>query len=113
MRHFTVLTTCAVVAGALTLLAWLSAPAVSAQEQVTPIASERPAQIMAQSASGSFSGRQEQPLTETASGAVEDTLTACLSRIPRDASAGQRLIAEESCKRDKAERTPMDAVPGS
>jgi hypothetical protein len=35
---------------------------------------------------------------------VEDTLNACLSRIPSDASAGQRMLAEESCKRDQANR---------
>lgn len=32
-----------------------------------------------------------------ASGAVEDTLKACLGRIPVDASIGQRLLAEQSC----------------
>jgi hypothetical protein len=39
-----------------------------------------------------------------AAGAVEDTLSACMSRIPSDASEGQRLVAEESCKRDQANR---------
>jgi hypothetical protein len=32
-----------------------------------------------------------------ASDAVEDTLKACLGRIPSDASAGQRMLAEQSC----------------
>ena len=39
-----------------------------------------------------------------AAGAAEDTLSACLSRIPGGASAGQRMVAEESCKRDQANR---------
>lgn len=39
-----------------------------------------------------------------ASGAVEDTLNACLARIPKDASAGQKMLAEESCRRDQAAR---------
>ncbi len=39
-----------------------------------------------------------------AAGSVEDSLSACLSRIPRDASEGQRMIAEESCERDQANR---------
>ena len=39
-----------------------------------------------------------------ASGAVEDSLNACLARIPKDASAGQKMLAEESCKRDQAAR---------
>lgn len=36
-----------------------------------------------------------------ASGSVEDDLDACMSRIPQDASAGQRMLAEASCKRDQ------------
>ena len=32
-----------------------------------------------------------------ASGAVEDTLKACVARIPALASAGQRMLAEQSC----------------
>lgn len=39
-----------------------------------------------------------------ASGAVEDTLNACMARIPKDATAGQRMLAEESCRRDQALR---------
>jgi len=35
-----------------------------------------------------------------ASGSVEDTLNACLARVPRDASEGQKLLAEQSCRRD-------------
>src|SRR5574340_1729205 len=37
-----------------------------------------------------------------AAGAVGDSLDACMGRIPTDASAGQRMLAEESCKRDQA-----------
>jgi hypothetical protein len=36
-----------------------------------------------------------------ASGSVEDSLDACIARIPQDASAGQRMLAAESCKRDQ------------
>ena len=39
-----------------------------------------------------------------AAGAVEDSLKACMARIPKDASAGQRMLAEESCRRDQANR---------
>jgi hypothetical protein len=39
-----------------------------------------------------------------ASGTQGDTLEACLARIPKDASAGQRMLAEESCRRDQANR---------
>ncbi len=43
--------------------------------------------------------------------AVAATLKACRSRTPEDASAGQRLMAEASGERDKADRTPVNAVP--
>lgn len=39
-----------------------------------------------------------------ASGTQGDTLEACMARIPKDASAGQRMLAEESCRRDQANR---------
>lgn len=39
-----------------------------------------------------------------ASGSVEDTSNACMARIPGDASAGQKMLAEESCRRDQAAR---------
>ena len=47
-----------------------------------------------------------------ASGAAEDTLKACLVRIPKDASAGQRMMAEQGCERDEGTRELIDAVPG-
>lgn len=47
-----------------------------------------------------------------APGAVEDSLLACLARIPKDASAGQRMMAEQSCKRDEGTREVAQAVPG-
>lgn len=39
-----------------------------------------------------------------AAGTAGDTLDACMARIPKDASAGQRMLAEESCRRDQANR---------
>jgi hypothetical protein len=47
-----------------------------------------------------------------ASGAVEDSLTICLARIPQVSTPGQRLIAEQSCQRDESGRASMQAVPG-
>lgn len=37
-----------------------------------------------------------------AAGAAGDSLDACMARIPKDGSVGQRMLAEESCKRDQA-----------
>lgn len=48
-----------------------------------------------------------------AAGAVEDTLQACMARIPKEASIGQRMIAEQSCGRDESDRKPLQAVPGA
>lgn len=48
---------------------------------------------------GSGGGRDS-----VAAGSVEDSLSACLSRIPSGASEGQRMIAEQSCERDQANR---------
>jgi hypothetical protein len=50
---------------------------------------------------------------DIASGAVEDTLRACRARIPKDASIGQLMIAEQSCWRDENDRKPVEAVPGA
>jgi hypothetical protein len=46
-----------------------------------------------------------------AAGAVEDTLKACLSRIPKEASDGQRMIAEQGCKRDEGDRKVSQTNP--
>ena len=50
---------------------------------------------------------------KTAAGSAEDSLQACIGRIPKDASIGQRMIAEQSCHRDESERVPFAAVPGA
>jgi predicted metal-binding membrane protein len=44
---------------------------------------------------------------------AEDSLQACMGRIPKDASIGQRMIAEQTCHRDESERVPFEAVPGA
>jgi hypothetical protein len=46
-----------------------------------------------------------------AADAVEDTLKACLARIPKDGSAGQRMLAEQSCEQDEGTRTVIQAAP--
>jgi hypothetical protein len=50
-------------------------------------------------------------LNVVASGAVEDTLKACLARIPEDASAGQRLLAEQSCAGEEGTRALIQVAP--
>jgi len=48
-----------------------------------------------------------------AQGTQGDSLEACLSSIPCDASAGQRHVATLTCERDAKARQPLDVdVPG-
>ncbi|HLZ34309.1 MAG TPA: hypothetical protein VKP13_09835 [Nitrospira sp.] len=46
-----------------------------------------------------------------ASGSVEDTLKACLARIPEVASVGQRMLAEQSCEGQEANRQLAPLAP--
>ncbi len=45
-------------------------------------------------------------------GTQGDTLSACLARIPSDASDSQRMLATLTCERDAKTRASIDAVPG-
>jgi hypothetical protein len=66
----------------------------------------------------------EQPVQETTPGApttdlntvaansVDDTLKACLARIPQVATAGQRLLAEQNCRGEERMRQEMQVTPG-
>lgn len=47
-----------------------------------------------------------------AAGASEDSLQACLARIPNGATTGQHLMAEQSCRRDDGDRKPFQATLG-
>src|SRR6476469_3092003 len=37
-----------------------------------------------------------------AAGVEEETLDTCLARIPQDGTAGQKMLAEQTCRRDYA-----------
>ena len=50
------------------------------------------------------SGKPLQGLERIAPGSVEDTLKACLGRIPLDASVGQRMLAKQNCEQIEVER---------
>lgn len=49
-------------------------------------------------------GKDSPAGTVGSAGSASDSLQACLDRIPDDATAGQRLLAEQSCLRDEANR---------
>ena len=48
-----------------------------------------------------------------AAGSTEDSIQACMARIPKDASINQVMIAEQSCWRDENERNPVQSIPGA
>lgn len=48
---------------------------------------------------------------EVAPGAAEDTLKACLARIPEQATVGQRMMAERTCEREEAIRKTYQGSP--
>jgi hypothetical protein len=81
----------------LALMPWIAAPSAEAAGK-TPKTSPQPS--------------QSEKRTPVASGAAEDTQQACLARIPKDATAGQRMIAEDSCKRDQTSRQSIQDAPG-
>jgi len=60
----------------------------------------------------SASSRANAPVVDVASGTQGDSLAACLGRIPDNATAGQRQLAEMSCQRDERSRQPIASVPG-
>ena len=42
--------------------------------------------------------------TRIAAGVEEETLDTCIARIPQNATAGQRMLAEQTCRRDFSTR---------
>ena len=74
-----------------------SSPSTSSS---SPSMSSAPAPQTAASSSTSSPTMSGKNIDRIASGSMEDSLDACLSRIPKDASSGQRMLAEQSCRRD-------------
>ena len=54
-----------------------------------------------------FSEKQVQGLKHIAVDSVEDSLKACLNRIPADSSPGQIKMAEQTCNQVEAERNEI------
>jgi hypothetical protein len=52
----------------------------------------------------SSAGEERQALERIAVESVQDSLKACLARIPSDASAGQRMLAEQNCQQTDSQR---------
>ena len=50
-------------------------------------------------------------LNTMAANAIDDTLKACLARIPQLATPGQRLLAEQNCRGEEKARQATQATP--
>jgi hypothetical protein len=50
-------------------------------------------------------------LNTVAANSVHDTLTACLARIPQDATVGQRLLADQNCRGEEKARQEAEVTP--
>lgn len=71
-----------------------------------------PAQAAEQPGGGSAAESAAATVPGLAAGAVEDTLQACMARIPQDSSIGQRMMAEQGCWRDENVRKPFQSDHG-
>jgi len=56
-------------------------------------------------------GTSIRELAVMASGAAEDTLAACRARIPKSASVGQHMVAEQSCVGEEKTRKAIRSAP--
>ena len=73
-----------------------SSPAMSSPSTSSPTMSSTPpaeSNTMNQSKSASSRAR-------ISAGVEEETLDTCLAHIPKDATVGQRMLAEQTCRRD-------------
>ncbi len=107
MRNHCLLTS-ALLLGTLGLFSPVPAPdAMAADPQVRGTSTVVPAEEPAASKESSAVRKSD----GVASGAVEDTLKACLARIPSQATAGQRMLAEQGCQGEQKTRTSSHASP--
>ena len=66
--------------------------------------SSPPAAAPNAAATESRSMNQSSSKSRIAAGVEEETLDTCLGRIPKDATTGQKMLAEQTCRRDYASR---------
>ena|SRR5262245_5812460 len=62
----------------------------------------RPAKSDVVAAESSATNQPNSSKNRIAAGVEEETLNTCLARIPQDATAGQKMLAEQTCQRDFA-----------
>ena len=67
-------------------------------------AMSNPAKSSAATSESSSMKQSPSSRNRIAAGVEEDTLDSCLAHIPQGATAGQRMLAEQTCRRDYASR---------
>ena len=75
-------------------------PSMATSETTAPgstMSARTPSESNATIQSGSTQNR-------IAAGVEEETLDSCVARIPQNATAGQRMLAEQTCRRDFSRR---------
>ena len=79
-----------------------STPAVSSPTTAATESTATSPQMSGTAASESSAMNQSKSTSQTriAAGVEEETLDSCLARIPKDATAGQKMMAEHTCRRD-------------
>jgi hypothetical protein len=91
-----------------TSLSWLAFPLFP----LVTHADEKPAnQADDQPLQGAIIVPPKDRLGDVSPGAVEDSLKACLARIPENASMGQRMLAELTCQREEESRKSYQRAP--
>jgi hypothetical protein len=71
----------------------------------------QPAQAADLHVKGAAGSVPTRALSVIASGAVEDTLKACMDRIPKESSIGQRMLAEQTCAGEDETRKVIRSAP--
>jgi hypothetical protein len=81
----------------------VSSPATSGMVAAEP-KSTSPAMSGAAAAESSSMNQSRSTRNRIAAGVEEETLDTCLAGIPEDATAGQKMLAEQTCRRNYASR---------
>ena len=81
----------------------VSSPAMSSMA-ATESTSTSPTMSGTADAESNSTNQPNSSRNRIAAGVEEETLDTCLAHIPQDATAGQKMMAEQTCRRDYALR---------
>ena len=104
--HICLVTRSLLVSSVLLVLSSLSPFSTDAEEQQPKGAQEE------QQPKGNLVLPPRDKFGDISPGAAEDTLKACLARIPEQATVGQRMLAEQTCEREEAIRKTYQGIRG-